>query len=511
MPELTSDHLIQLSLLRDHETDALVASDLLRAPQRWLSPLEATAVFTHDELTLAITPGPEYPVKSVSWIITNHTAPIDVVDALRRQLRAIVAGTEDENSSARFVTWFDNFDGSEFEYTPVVTLLAEHTDRHLELFRAKRRPKQASTENILLASKAPADVATLSCSELAREYIGTPQDIVAHIPSGLRVLHIEEVIRHDLARTFAAHRESMRQQLLTLPSLRKYMPAGFKSHRHADHVEHLVSPKLTFHGTQRQYVPSIVRHGFLRPGTVNPGTNAEHDVRCGATYGQGIYSSPSAQFSLAYSDWTCTATRPDEYYGLKLIVCATVMGRSRAMFREDNWRLQTRPYWGADSHVGNNNLEYIVFEAAQILPVYVVHLDWGADNTLYFEDLPSDPAQWTERKRVVKVEDEFPGDRQRRKAAIMAKAAKYFPYGFGPATGTRFVVEEVADVSDDEEQYGDYQADRGDGVKNLDFWSWYKFGELEDEQGPKVEDEYHDELRAGPAWDSIPERKLDDL
>ena len=42
---------------------------------------------------------------------------------------------------------------------------------------------------------------------------------------------------------------------------------------------------------------------------------------------------------------------------------------------------------------------------------------------------------------------------------VFLQAAKYLPYGYGPSSGKNrpFIVEDVADSSDDEEEYGDYQ------------------------------------------------------
>ena len=37
---------------------------------------------------------------------------------------------------------------------------------------------------------------------------------------------------------------------------------------------------------------------------------------------------------------------------------------------------------------------------------------------------------------------------------------KHFPFGFGPATGTQFVIEEIGEASDDEEEYGEWQKDK---------------------------------------------------
>jgi len=237
------------------------------------------------------------------------------------------------------------------------------------------------------------------------------------------------------------------------------------------------------------------------PGKINPETGEGHDVRCGSTYGRGIYSSPSATFSLSYSNSGCTRTRANEYFGLKLVVCATIMGRTRSMYREDGWREHEEAFEGADSHIANDGMEYIVFNRAQTIPVYVVHLDWGVDNAEYFMRLPNDPAAWAaaesssdRRRRAVadKLAPQVscPGDVQRAKEAVFARAAKWFPYGFGPASGTRFIVEEVGEVSEDEEEYGEYQALRvderddinGGNAAETNFWAWVKVAATEEKE-----------------------------
>lgn len=522
--ELSEDHLIQLSFIRDEETDELVAAGHISPDSRWNAPLNDTATFQYEEMTLHITPSPLYPVAPVKWDIVNHSMSIAAVDRTRRRLREIVLGTVNENSPERFRAWFDMYDGSVFEYTKVVTLLVEETVRQLETFRAEkmRRSPGRTPEpkpSMPFKMKTGVDLSTLSSSELASKYLGkSPQEIAKLIPAGYRVQHVEEILRKDLAIKFDNCRERLREDLSHVPlrTLHKYTPAELcHSNRVGDYVDHLSKPHITYHGTQRRFVTSIVVHGFLRPGMKNPSTKTEHAVRCGATYGRGIYSSPDPSFSLSYSDWWCTKTRPEEYFGVKLLVCATLMGRSRQMFREDNWREQDQPYWGADSHVGNNNLEYIVFKPEQILPVYVIHLDWGDQNADYFEDLPDDPREFLNmqqrrNKTHPKLEQEvqYAGDKQRAKAAVLAKAAKYFPYGFGPATGNKFVVEEVGDVSEDEEEYGEFQHLRVEEKNhdlNSDYWSWQKYGQIED--GVEVvreADEYGNQLRTyGPAWESI--------
>lgn len=60
---------------------------------------------------------------------------------------------------------------------------------------------------------------------------------------------------------------------------------------------------------------------------------------------------------------------------MKLLVCATIMGRTTQMFHEDNWRELDEPYPGTDSHVANDVQEYIVFNSGQVLPCYVMHVD----------------------------------------------------------------------------------------------------------------------------------------
>ena len=126
---------------------------------------------------------------------------------------------------------------------------------------------------------------------------------------------------------------------------------------------------------------------------------------------------------------------------------------------------------------------------------------------------PGDPGHWSHRPspRHSKLDDgeaQYAGDKQRAKAAVFAKAAKYFPYGYGPATGCKFEVLEVGEVSEDEEDYGEYQELRGErnhGVEANGYWSWQKMGELEDRGSVAVSaDEYSAKRREfGPAWDQI--------
>lgn len=74
----------------------------------------------------------------------------------------------------------------------------------------------------------------------------------------------------------------------------------------------------------------------------------------------------------------------------------------------------------------------------------------------------------------------YPGDKARLKQERMAQASKFFAYGFGPVSGKNIVIEEVGEVDDDEEDYGEYQVQRveGEGTERGggDVWRWGDVG-----------------------------------
>ncbi|OTB08082.1 hypothetical protein M426DRAFT_19233 [Hypoxylon sp. CI-4A] len=486
--DLGEDELVELSLLRDFEVDELIKTGLLSEEDQLTAPLDRELIFKHDELDLHVNAGHLYPAVPVTWRIENYTVSRESIDELRSQLRDISKAATATNNISRWKKRDEECEFGIFEPSMEVLDLAKKTTTFLEGWRAKVAERTLATKGIKssLPFKTKLDNPIESISDVASHYLQeTPQEICSRIPSCYRILHVEEIIRVDLARKFYEKQAEMRKDLLKLryDTLRPHVPPHLHHIRRKEVlVEELLRPRTTFHGTSRQFVPSIVRYGFLQPGKKNPGTNDVHEVRCGSTYGLGIYSSPNPDFSLSYTGDTCHATQPNELFGIKLIVCATLMGRTANIYREDNWRDQTKPYPGADSHVGNRDLEYIVFDTAQILPVYVIHIDWGQDNAQHFQDLPRDPSNFIPTQRThTKLSNNirWPGDVQRERASAFARAAKWFPYGYGPSTGARFVVEEIGDVDEDEEEYGDYQEFRGEDIKdktNIDFWSWVKVG-----------------------------------
>lgn len=512
--DFDEDELVQLSFLRDEETDALVSAGILGDHVRLTSPLDDEVAFTFDELILAIRTGRSYPIRSPVYNITNISLPRQVVDDLRHRLKDIASSAEAMNNLESWRARDNNAFGI-FEPVMVVLQLAKATTAHLNAYRSGSQVEDSSTDSgpdktlWFLSPDAKKAVtihnSAVSTSELAYSLLrATPGQIASEVGGHFRVLHIEQVLRADHARSITSFQTDLRRRLSKVSpgNLRRFLPPHLRTPRTADMIDHLTKTHTTFHGTKRQFVPSIVRHGFLVPGVQNPTSGEEQLVRCGSTYGRGIYSSPSANFSLSYTGQSCQRTSPSEFFGIKLLVCATVMGRSRAMYRSDNWQGNAEAYEGVESHIGNNGLEYIVFDSAQIVPVYVIHLDWGADNAQYFEDLPDDPRKWaaklSERRGRADNQGEMgPGDRKRAREAVHAKASKYFPYGYGPATGAKFVVEEVGEVSDDEEDYGDYQQLRANQVEDGitgNFWSWVKAAEAEEDtllEGTHNADEYN--------------------
>ncbi|KAJ7585946.1 hypothetical protein C8J56DRAFT_891808 [Mycena floridula] len=89
---------------------------------------------------------------------------------------------------------------------------------------------------------------------------------------------------------------------------------------------------------------------------------------------------------------------------------------------------------GQDSHVANDNKEYIVFHNAQILSCYVLHLDWDEFNDIeafMMEQMLDRTDAPRKKKAPPKNEILSPEDIQRRKPECLAQADKYFAYGFG--------------------------------------------------------------------------------
>jgi hypothetical protein len=399
----------------------------------------------------------------VEVVNRNYTLERTVIDPLRLNLRNLVA------QEGPRLTCFD-------EFALLILRVLEETSACLRLWRGEDivkasewqpwNPRQVRSWQEVLDNPLGADLATIK--DTAHYILGkTPEQICAKLPDHVRVINVESVLRNDLVERFFSCRAEMRQRLRTRPraELARSIPHDALSQMKGleEMVDYLTTPRLTFHGTGRNFIYSIVRYGFAKPGAQIGDTEEKLSIRCGSTYGRGIYSSPSPGFSLSYSGYWARATKKDEIASMKLIVCGVLMGRTAGLTRKDNWRNHSEAMPHADSHVANSEYEYIVFDEAQIVPCYVIHLDWGAEMARWFlESIPEDSEEWVEQQKkkthprlLPKVT--YAGDLEREKAAKQAAAAKWFPYGYGPAKGTRFVIEEIGETSDDEENYGEYQ------------------------------------------------------
>lgn len=191
-----------------------------------------------------------------------------------------------------------------------------------------------------------------------------------------------------------------------------------------------------------------------------------------AWYGFGIYSSSSLEFASCYGEWgwgdgahnKFGYRNPAEIPGMRIVVCATLMGRSLQVSRDEAEDTHNRDPT-VQSHVSPDKMEYVVFDAAQMVPCYVLHIDFGPDVARdLFDEMKNDPL----KKSKPRVDtgfhnaDNSPGAKVAKREALKAAAEKWFPYGFGPASGTNFVIEEIAEVDDDEEEAGEFRALRGE-------------------------------------------------
>ena len=304
-------------------------------------------------------------------------------------------------------------------------------------------------------------------------------DICSRVPEYLRILHVEPVYRHDLVTRFLRRKNRILRHLLEMPykTLRecvapKVIRPGSASDTRYNLAQELARPSVTFHGAPRRVIESIVRYGFTIPGQEIGDTGTQLLVRCGMSFGLGVYSSPDPVYASFYNDYRKdkpgAATQPNDVPGMRLVVCATLMGRPMRVGYAEAWSKTEPLSKEAHSHVSPNELEYIVLDSAQIIPCYVLYLDYGAEQARKeFEAISANPRDYFQRRSRQRTVNKWdagrepcPGDIQRKKQALKAAAQKWFPFGYGSAQGTSFVIEDVAEISDDEETYGEFQYQR---------------------------------------------------
>eukprot|EP00667_Euglena_gracilis_P024723 EG_transcript_28611 len=180
----------------------------------------------------------------------------------------------------------------------------------------------------------------------ATQFTGPVAGFLSRMPPDREVLHVEPVMRHDLAVRFDRQQLAMYQ---------KYSSGKWGSREDANREE-LSAISVAFHGTRLQNVHSIVREGL-----VVPREETGVAVASGSTYGRGIYLSPRAELSIGYCQ------------GNKLLVCAVLLGRQMVCTGRSFREGLTECAPGYDSHVSPCGNEWIVFNEAQVLPCFVIH------------------------------------------------------------------------------------------------------------------------------------------
>ena len=305
-------------------------------------------------------------------------------------------------------------------------------------------------------------IESFDASETAMKYMGgiTMNQITDQLShSGVATLHAELVLNNMLVQNF----ERMRRTL----------EAKYESH---PRCKSFLNIEVAFHGTRREYVPNIISRGFVKPGDVMNKIGDTLQVRSGSRWGRGIYLSPDPMFSIHYTDYTLQ-NEAKRLAGRKLFVCAVLRGRpyhcTTSIF--DAYMNQSDPHQGYDSNTSPSEWEYVLFDSAQVLPLYILHIKRDSDDDA-LEELgrrqTAGPPQLLrpvsmdvreERKKtgIREIDESDQILTRRMKQKIMTQMAKkHFPLGYGPAIGDRFVVEEIGQVDDDEEEWGEYQLDR---------------------------------------------------
>lgn len=440
---LSSSELFDLQYLQFEELGLLQEShgDILDMSQ------QPILVFSYPEVTLNIVTGAHYPRQPPTWEIENCGLSRTVVDTLRMKLREYFVSRINDTSVG-------------VEDRKYLLGVVKTTEDYLSTYRARLLAVNCTTTPA--PKKRSANIEEFADSAYSLLGKTLPQ-IISKLGPEIRILHVETVLRGNLAAKFHAKRHELRIKFenMSIQRLSACIPKGRRADaRKVDMVEELTRSRVTFHGTDASSIPNIVRCGFLLPGGRDPDTGATHGVRCGSTYGRGIYTSPDPTFSHNYTNGERTNWSKKSVGGRKMIVCAQLMGRSVVVSREEQG--VTEAIMDADSHVTRDQLEYIVFDPAMVLPCYVIHYEEADED---YENDPEDDSAWTNNSNANRLSNKFgptlaPGDAQRQKAEIFARGSKWFPYGYGPATNGKFVIEDVAEIDDDEEEWGNYQKDR---------------------------------------------------
>ncbi|KAJ3719109.1 hypothetical protein DFJ43DRAFT_1159261 [Lentinula guzmanii] len=394
---------------------AMDASDLFQLPHFSFSD-EQPYLESDGEDQLLFTPIPDPAVQAL--YLTRDHLPEDVI----YWEGSIVSGL---CFRFRFLALHIERGGYACRLSPKFTVVGRPLElqRHSKLEAELKRIEKEDVESQRFRRRADfhRDFDLDSVSNTAQDFLGvTPTQICTDILPEYRVVHVGSINQ-----------------------LRKLVPPD-QRHVGAGHEEEFcgVYCQTKTHGTRPDLVPSIVQHGFLKPGSTHPGTGIPLPVRNGSTYRRGIYSSPSSAFSLAFSGPQCQATKPG--HRLETVDRVRDQIHTRRTTDGNTSCLIMRKSFLATSYtrIGQVTLRRII-----LCPTRKKGL--GIHNS-----------------------DSSPGDRQRLKENRLAQARKIFAYGFEPVSGTSIVIEDITDIEDDEEDYGECQTNRLDDVQKVVIWTY---------------------------------------
>lgn len=101
MADFNEDELIQLSFLKDEETDVLVESGFISRNDSFSVSLDEGFGFCTEGFTLRIRTGPNYPLHSVQYGIENQKIPQERLDTLRLELKRVLTAGSPKNTLNR--------------------------------------------------------------------------------------------------------------------------------------------------------------------------------------------------------------------------------------------------------------------------------------------------------------------------------------------------------------------------------------------------------------------------
>lgn len=172
--------------------------------------------------------------------------------------------------------------------------------------------------------------------DTAFEILGkTTKEIVRDTPKSWRILHMGSVLRLHLVKRFWAYKQSLRETIMTatgqlsnkLPPHSKLEGRVLSTLSRQHFIEDMRKPRITFYGTQFKSMASIVRHGFKLQGQV-VGSETIAPPGSGIVSDRGIYSSQPPYFALGFAMGGSETNSVGMLSCRRLIVCATIMGRT---------------------------------------------------------------------------------------------------------------------------------------------------------------------------------------